>query len=124
MSRTRFPIRYTPVKGLVLRLIGAPQRWAYVEIKGDRIRVRMSWAFSARFSRSKVAYVSREKDVLFTAGVHGWRGRWLVNGASGPIVAIKLLKPVRARVILFPVRLSELQVSVANPDALIDQVRH
>ena len=54
-----------------------------------------------------------------TAGAHGWRGRWLVNGASSPIVAIRLRSPTRAWVAGYPVRLREVLVSVADPDALI-----
>jgi hypothetical protein len=116
---TRFPIRYTFGKGLVLRLVGAPQRWAYVEIGDRRVRVRMSWAFRAKFDRGLIESVSRRPRVRVTAGAHGWRGRWLVNGASGPIVSLRLAEPVRGWVIGFPVRVRELWVSVADADELI-----
>ena len=116
---TRFPIRYTFGKGLALRLVGAPKRWAYVEVDERRVRVRMSWAFRAKFDRSLVESVSPAPKVRVTAGAHGWRGRWLVNGASGPLVSIRLKEPVRAKVAGFPVRLREVSVSVADPDALI-----
>lgn len=116
---TRFPIRYTFGKGLALRLVGAPKRWAYVEVTEERVRVRMSWAFRATFDRSRVESVSRAPRVRVTAGAHGWRGRWLVNGASGPIVKIVLSGTARGRVIGFPIRIRELWVSVADPDGLI-----
>ena len=116
---TRFPIRYTFGKGLVLRLVGAPKRWAYVEVDERRVRVRMSWAFRAKFDRSLVESVSRAPKVRVTAGAHGWRGRWLVNGASGPLVSIRLRDHTRAWVAGFPVRLREVSVSVADPDGLI-----
>jgi hypothetical protein len=45
-------------------------------------------------------------------GVHGWRGRWLVNGASRPIARIVLALPTHAFVLGFRVHLSELLVSV------------
>lgn len=120
---TRFPIRYSWVKGLILRLVLALQRWSYVDVGDDVVRVRMAYAFATKFRRRDIAHVSREKRVWVTAGVHGWRGRWLVNGASGPIVAIKLDQPVRAFVLGFPVKLRELQVSVADPDAFIAALR-
>jgi hypothetical protein len=44
--------------------------------------------------------------------VHGWRGRWLVNGAHRPIATITLALPARARVLGFPVRLRELLLCV------------
>ena len=34
--------------------------------------------------------------------MHRWRGRWLVNGAAGPLVAIEIDPPARARVLGFP----------------------
>jgi hypothetical protein len=119
----RFPIRYSPVKGLVLRLFGILQRFAYVDVRAKDVRVRMAWGFGARFTRSNIAHVSREKRVLLTTGAHGWRGRWLVNGASGPMVGIKLRDPVRGRVIVWPVKICEVQVSVDDPDALISALR-
>ena len=115
----RFPIRYSFGKGLVLRLVGAPKRWAYVEVGDERVRVRMSWAFRAKFDRSLIESVSRAPRVRVTAGAHGWRGRWLVNGASRPIVSIRLDEPVRAWVAGYPVHLREVSVSVADPDGLI-----
>ena len=116
---TRFPIRYSFGKGLLLRLAGAPKRWAYVELDERRVRIRMSWAFRATFDRSLVESASRAPRVRVTAGAHGWRGRWLVNGASAPLVTIMLRDRARAWVIGFPVRLREVTVSVAEPDALI-----
>jgi hypothetical protein len=53
-------------------------------------------------------------------GVHGWRGRWLVNGSSENVVRIELDPPARARVLGFPVRLTQLRVSIVRPDDLID----
>jgi hypothetical protein len=49
----------------------------------------------------------------------GWRGRWLVTGARGPIVAIEIDPPVHAHTILIPSGLRELHVSVVDPEALI-----
>jgi hypothetical protein len=115
----RFPIRYTPIKGALLRLFLVLQRWSYVDVRPDVVAVRMSYGFAVEFARSNVAHVSRERRVPVTTGAHGWRGRWLVNGASGPIVAVKLRDPVRGRVVGFPVEVREVQVSVAEADELV-----
>jgi hypothetical protein len=116
---TRIPIHYSLGKGLALTSVAVPPSTAYVEIDDAVVRVRMSWAFRVTFDRAAVESVQQAPPVHLTAGAHGWRGRWLVNGASGPIVAIRLSKPVRAWVAGFPVHLREVAVSVADPDALI-----
>lgn len=116
---TRFPIRYSRVKGSVLRVAGAPARSAYVEIADGRVRIRMGWAFRTVFDLDRVESASRGRRVRVTAGVHGWRGHWLVNGASGPIVSIRLAGHARAWVAGYPVRLREVSVSTADPDGLI-----
>jgi hypothetical protein len=115
----RIPIRYSRGNGIILRLMGLPARSAYVELDGTLVRVRLGWAFHASFNRNRIESAERTPDVLMTAGAHGWRGRWLVNGASGPIVTIRLRDPASAFALGFPTRLREIAVSVADPDALI-----
>ncbi|HEX4984197.1 MAG TPA: hypothetical protein VFV63_21010, partial [Ilumatobacteraceae bacterium] len=48
-------------------------------------------------------------------GVHGWRGRWLVNGSSHGIVVVGIDPPAKARVLGVPVRLRELAISLEDP---------
>jgi hypothetical protein len=119
---SRFPIRYTAGKGAVLRSVLVLQRHSYVEVDGDTVRVRMSWAFSTTFSRRDIASVERRAPVPLTAGAHGWRGRWLVNGASGPLVGITFRSPVRAYVMGVPIKLRDLRVSVADADRLVTEL--
>jgi hypothetical protein len=118
-ARERFPIRFTGWKGALLRSVLVPQRWSYVDIDGDVVRARMAWAFSTKFRRTNIASVALDKPVWLTAGVHGWRGRWLVNGAGKPIVAVRLHEAARAWVCGFPVRLRELHVSIEAADEFI-----
>lgn len=108
---TRIPIKYAKVWSGLLTTLLMPRRLSYVEIDGDTIRVRMSYAFRARFTRGDVSAVSAHRTVV-SIGVHGWRGRWLVNGAHRPIARITLALPVNARVVGFRVGLRELLVSV------------
>ena len=82
----------------------------------------MSWGFRADVPRRSIRSVRPERNAYLSLGVHGWRGRWLVNGAAGPIVALEIEPPVRARVIGVPVRLRELFVSVEDPDAVIAEL--
>jgi hypothetical protein len=108
---TRIPIRYSKPWSWLLPLLGLPRNFSYLEIDGDTIRVRMSWAFRARFTRGDISTVGTHRPVV-SIGAHGFRGRWLVNGAHRPIASVKLALPGRARVFGFPVKLRELLVSV------------
>ena len=66
-----------------------------------------------------VADVMGDRRRVVSRGVHGWRGRWLVNGAGVGLVRLRLDPEQRARTLGLPVRLRELIVNVAEPDALI-----
>jgi hypothetical protein len=110
---TRIPIRYSKVWSWLLTLCGLPRGFSYIEIDGDTIKVRMSYAFRLRFTRGDISAVTTHRPVV-SIGVHGFRGRWLVNGANRPSAAVAVALPVRARVLGFPVRLRELLVSVGD----------
>jgi hypothetical protein len=120
-ERVRFPVRFSPFNAVLFRgLLITPAR-SFVELDGDTVRVRLGWAFSARIPRSLVASARRGKrpTIPFTAGAHGWNGRWLVNAAADGIVAVELAEPVRAFVAGFPVRLRLLAVSLEDPDGFL-----
>lgn len=108
---TRVPIRYSPTWTWVLASCFLPPRSAFIEIDGDAIHVRMGYAFRTQFARGDISTVEPRGSVV-SVGVHGWRGRWLVNGANSPIARIVLAPPRSAFVLGVPVRLSELLVSV------------
>jgi hypothetical protein len=94
-----------------------------MEIGSELVRVRMGWGatrhaqFRTEFSRTSIRSLRRVFEVS-KHRPHGWRGRWLVNGAAGPLVALSLDPPVRARLLGLPIRLRELIVSVDDPDAI------
>jgi hypothetical protein len=114
----RLPIRFGHLEPL-FRLLGITPSSSYVDIGPDRVRVRMGWAFGAALPRTSIRSARRVPRNAISIGVHGWRGRWLVNGAAGPLVAVAIDPPAPARVLGVPVRLRELVVSVDDPDALI-----
>lgn len=103
---------------MVLGLNAAP---VLLEVGPDLVRVRMSWGFPADVPRASIRSVRRERNANTNIGVHGWRGRWLVNGAAGPLVALVVEPTVCSRVLGIPVGLSELFVSVDDPDAVISE---
>jgi hypothetical protein len=109
--KTRFPIKYSKFWSWLLRSLLIPPRLAYLEIDGNNVRVRMSYAFRSRFSRGDISGVGTHRPVV-SIGVHGWRGRWMVNGAHRPIARITFALPVTARVLGVAVQVRELLVSV------------
>jgi hypothetical protein len=50
--------------------------------------------------------------------VHGWNGRWLVNGSSHGIVRVDFDPGQRAWVCGVPVHLRTLWLGLEDPDAL------
>jgi hypothetical protein len=113
----RIPISYSRAWRWLLTIFLLPRGTAYIHVAGDEVKVRMGWAFGTTFSRLDVIEVVDQRSVV-SVGVHGWRGRWLVNGANSPIAAIRLSRPARARMFGFAVTVRELLVSVDDRDAL------
>ena len=113
----RFPIRYNSFWRWVLPILLLPRGLAYIQVDGNDVKVRMGWAFRADFLRSDVMEVVNRRPVV-SIGAHGWKGRWLVNGANSPIAVIRLSRPTQGRVAGFPVQVREILVSVDDRDAL------
>ena len=93
-----------------------PHSSAYLEVDEDVVKVRMGWAFRARFPRSAVVGTSHHHGAVVSRGAHGFAGRWLVNGSGEGILVIDLHPVQRAQVLGVPVRLRQLMVSVDSPD--------
>jgi hypothetical protein len=116
---TRFPIKFDPPYAVLSKALRILPSDSYVEVTETQVSVRMGWAFRATFDRSRVARTSPlGKRIRLTRGVHGWAGRWLVNGAGDGVLAIDLEPRQRAYVVGVPVQLRQLHVSVDNPPAL------
>jgi hypothetical protein len=113
VERSRITIRFGAFKPLLIVLGLTPGR-SYLDVSADTVRVRMSWGFRADIPRSSIRSVSPTGDRI-SIGVHGWRGRWLVNGAGGPLVTLRIEPPARAYMAGLPVELRELTVSVDDP---------
>jgi hypothetical protein len=119
----RFPIRFDSWYRWLSTVLGLPPSTAYVDVAAGEIEVRMGWAFRARFHVSDVSSAAAVDMRPLSRGVHGFGGRWLVNGAGGPIVRIDLKDGQRARVMGIPVGLRELLVSVNDAAGLVRALR-
>ena len=118
MATRRFPIRFTGLSRAMIALGLSPSR-SWVEVGDDLLRVRMSWAFSLDAPLVNVRDARPDTGRVGGWGVHGWRGRWLVNGSSSGLVRIDLSPPVRGRMGPIPIGIRQLRVSVEDPDGLV-----
>lgn len=95
-----------------------------VAVRDGALHVSMGWGFSAEIPLASIKEAGPWEGRITSWGVHGFRGRWLVNGSSHGVVALTIDPPVKARVCGVPVTLRQLGVSVTDPDALIAAVNH
>ena len=119
----RYPITFESWYRWLSTVLGLPPSSAYVEVDGEDVEVRMGIAFHARFRRSDVASATSVDMRPISRGVHGFAGRWLVNGAGRNILKIELRPDQRAHVMRIPVSLRELLVSVGDPSELAKVLR-
>jgi hypothetical protein len=101
--------------------MGMGRRFSSVVLSSDVVRVRMGWAFSADIPRRNITSMTEAHGPVLGWGVHGWRGRWLVNGSSKGLVTIAIDPRVPARVCFVPIKLRAVTVSLVNPDVLLSQ---
>jgi hypothetical protein len=115
---TRFPIAFDPLYRVLSSVLILLPSASYVEVRNGDVQVRMGWAFRAGFSRKSIRSIEAYRNRPWSRGVHGFSGRWLVNGSGDRILAIRLEPPQRAYVLGLPVRLALLLVSIEDPDGL------
>jgi hypothetical protein len=115
-----FTISFSRPLRLLLGALGTGPRRSTVEVRDDVVAVTMGWAFRAAIPTASITGVRRPQRCGISRGVHGWRGRYLVNGSAHGLVSFSVAPAQRARVVGFPVRLRELTVSVDDPVGLVD----
>jgi len=118
MATTSFPFRYGALRPL-MTVMGLGPGLSTIELDGDVLRVRMGWAFRASIPVHQITGAQPVEGPVGGIGVHGWRGRWLVNGTTTGLVAVSVDPPVRVWAVGVTVHLHVLTVSVADPDALV-----
>jgi hypothetical protein len=118
MKPRRFQILFDTWYAILSSALFLPPSRSYVEVNDEEVRVQMSWAFRSSFPRTAVALAEQTHECPLSRGVHGFAGRWLVNGSGRGILTINLTPAQRGYVVGFPVRLRQIMVSVAEPSAL------
>lgn len=119
MNGIRLDLRYNRFNACLLGLFGMGRRFSSIVMHADSIEVKMGWAFRAEIPRANITSTSPRSDRVWGWGVHGWRGRWLVNGSSEGLVTLDIAPPVPARVCFVPCRLRQLTVSLVDPEVLL-----
>ena len=97
--------------------------WPRVEVTRSSLVVALGWSFRATVPRASIAAVAAVPWRRLSIGAHGWRGRWLVNTAPGPLVRVTIEPPAPARVLGVPIRLRELTLSIDDVDAFLTELR-
>jgi hypothetical protein len=106
--------------GTLLTVMGLGQGLSRIEVSPVEVVVRMGWGFRARVPRRSITRAYEEQGRKISIGIHGFRGRWLVNGSSFGIVTIDVEPSCRAIVMgLYPVKVTQLQVSAEDPSGLV-----
>lgn len=114
----RFPIRFTGLNR-AMSLLGLSPSRSWVEVDDEMLRVRTGWAFRLDAPLEHVRGARPDDRRVTGWGVHGWRGRWLVNGSSSGLVWIDLAPPVPGRMGPIRITVRELRVSVEDPEGLV-----
>ena len=97
-----------------------------VEVDSTMLRVRMA-RFHLDIPRSSVRSAIRStRQTRGTIGVHGGRGRWLVNGSHNGLVELTIEPPYytarQPSTIFLKMKVSSLTVSLVDPDGFIAAV--
>jgi hypothetical protein len=104
------------------RLGGGPGRGG-VEVDSTVLRVRMA-DFHLDIPRSSVRSAARSaRSVRGTIGVHGGRGRWLVNGSYSGLVELTIEPPCyttrQPSTLFLRSKVTSLTISLVDPDGFI-----
>jgi hypothetical protein len=97
-----------------------------VEVDSTMLRVRMA-GFLLDIPRSSVRSAIRStRQTRGTIGVHGGRGRWLVNGSHNGLVELTIEPPYytarQPSTIFLKMKVSSLTISLVDPDGFIAAV--
>ena len=141
-TETTYAFRYDRWCGWLLGLLGHGRRLSRITVDAGTVDagtvdagtvdagtvdagtvdVRMGLAFRASLPLGTVVQAARYDGRVWGWGVHGWRGRWLVNGSSHGLVTLTIAPPAPARVLGIPVHLRQLIVSLEDPEGFLAQV--
>jgi hypothetical protein len=105
-------------------MFGGTAERSFVEFDGDSLHVRFGFLFDERIPLQRISSVERARWPLI--GGLGWRTNFIdtvaLVGSYSDVVRLRLSPPVSVRM-LTRMNCESLYVSVADPDALVAEVR-
>jgi hypothetical protein len=120
MATTKFPILFTGINLPILKAVGMGPARSAVTVTDDHVHVKMGWGFNGTIPRSQIkAAVRARKPKLAGWGVHGWGGKWTVNGSNDGIVKLTIEPRVMVRMLVFAITVRELHISLEDPDEFL-----
>jgi hypothetical protein len=99
--------------------LGLGPKSSELRVDAGNLYIKMGWAFSASIPLASIKSAEPADTRVYAAGVHYGSGRWLVNGSTKGLVKLAIEPAVEAKVLKRSVTVSELWVSVTDPDALV-----
>jgi len=112
--------RPNPVLRLLLLVLFVRPR---VDVSRSALLVSLGWSFRVAIPRGAIQAADSVPWRRYSIGAHGWRGRWLVNTTSGPLVRIRVEPATTGRVLGVPIRVRELTLSVDDVAAFLTDLR-
>ncbi|MGE3911827.1 MAG: hypothetical protein AB7K36_20890 [Chloroflexota bacterium] len=107
-----------------MMVVGAGPSTARIEIENDVLRVKMGWFwFRVTVPLQSIVHARRSANAWFSMGIHtdGMRG-WIVNGSPFGMVHLAIEPPAAGRFAGLPIRVSNLWLSLEDPDAFLAAV--
>jgi hypothetical protein len=98
--------------------LGLGPKNSELRVEAGNLHVKMGWAFIADIPLTSIKSAEATNARVYAAGVHYSFGRWLVNGSVKGLVKLTIEPAAQAKVWRKSVTVSELWVSVTDPDAL------
>jgi hypothetical protein len=115
----RMPRPHPLVRVLLALTFSRPR----VEVTRRALVVTLGWSFRVAVPRVAITAVDSVPWRRVDIGAHGWRGRWLVNTAPGPLVRVTIDPATPGRVLGVPVRIRELTVSIDDVAAFLTDLQ-
>jgi len=116
----RFEIAYTGINRTLMKVLGVGPGRGYVIVTPDDLIVKMGWSFSGAIPRSRITSAEEStKPGGYGWGVHGWNGKWVVNGSDSGIVKIEIDPATTVRTLIFPINPHVLYISFEDPTGFL-----
>jgi hypothetical protein len=108
----------------LLLVAGAGPSTARIEIRNGVLRVKMGWFwFRVAVPIQSIVHARSSANAWFSVGIHtdGMRG-WIVNGSPLNMVHLTIEPPAAGNFAGLPIQVSNLWLSLEEPDALVNAV--